>query len=245
MKVQRPNRRQSVLGVTVLAAIGLVFMGTQTQPFQGQWARMTGADPDRRILVSLDQRRLWLVQGRDTIFTAPVAVGSGQTFTFNGRTYRFETPRGTRRVLARADDPHWAPPDWHYYEKASQRGLTPVHLERGQQYPLADGTYLEIRGENVGRVNQYGNFYPWTPGMELIFDDKIYIPPFDTRQRLVPNVLGPHKLVLGDGYLIHGVHDLNETSIGQAVSHGCIRMNNDDLRYLYALVDTGTPVDIF
>ena len=141
-------------------------------------------------------------------------------------------------------NPHWTPPDWHYYEKAAARGLTPVHLEEGQQYHLSDGTYLEIRGEDVGRVNQYGNFYAWTPGMELIFDDKIYIPPFGTRQRMVPNVLGPHKLVLGDGYLIHGVHDLNENSIGTAASHGCIRMNNDDLTYLYSLVETGTRVDI-
>ena len=244
MKVKHPNRRQTVFGVTVLAAIGLVFMGTQTQPFQGQWARMTGDDPDRRIVVSLEERRLWLLQGRDTIFTAPVAIGSGQTFEFNGQTYRFETPRGTRRILAKADDPHWIPPDWHYYEKAHARGLTPVHLQEGEQYPLSDGTYLEIRGEDVGRVNQYGNFYAWTPGMELIFDGKIFIPPFGTRQRFVPNVLGPHKLVLGDGYLIHGVHNLNANSIGTAASHGCIRMNNDDLVYLTALVRTGTRVDI-
>lgn len=243
MRRTGPNRKQVTLSAAALALVGLIFMGMQTQPFQGHWFRF--ADPERRhIVVSIEQRRLWLVQGADTIFTAPVAVGSGETFQFNGRTYRFQTPRGERRILEKKDDPNWIPPDWHYYEKAAARGLTPVHLEEGETYPLSDGTHLEIRGENVGRVNQYGNFYAWTPGMEIIFDGKIFIPPFGTRQRMVPNALGPHKLVLGDGYLIHGVHDMNKESIGQAASHGCIRMSNDDLMYLSAMVDAGTRVRI-
>jgi len=245
MKTKLANLRGLGLGVVAVAAVGVVFMGTQTQPFQGDWFTQT-SDPDRRhIVVSLEQKRLWLVQDRDTLFTAPVAVGTGETFTFNGRTYRFDTPRGWRRVLEKKDDPNWIPPDWHYYEKAAARGLTPVHMEFGETYDLSDGTYLTIRGQDVGRVNQFGNFYAWTPGMELIFDGKIFIPPFETRQRVVPNALGPHKLVLGEGYLIHGVHDYTENTIGTAASHGCIRMNNDDLRYLSAMVEPGTRVYIF
>lgn len=243
MRGIRPNSRQKLVGGTLLALVALLFAGAETQPFQPDG--LTSSDPDRRrVVVSLAERRLWLLEGRDTLFTAPVAVGTGQTFTFDGKTYVFETPRGQRRILAKKDDPNWIPPDWHYYEKAAVRGLTPVHLERGEKYYLSDGTYLEIRGEDVGRVNQYGNFYAWTPGMELIFDGKIYIPPFETRQRMVPNALGPHKLVLGEGYLIHGVHEDNANSIGRAASHGCIRMRNDDLRYLSAMVDAGTRVDI-
>jgi lipoprotein-anchoring transpeptidase ErfK/SrfK len=41
---------------------------------------------------------------------------------------------------------------------------------------------------------------------------------------------------------IHGTHE--ENRIGQPVSHGCIRMLNDDVIELFELVDVGTPVEI-
>ncbi len=40
----------------------------------------------------------------------------------------------------------------------------------------------------------------------------------------------------------HGTPD--ERLVGQAVSHGCIRMRNQDILALYALVDIGTPVTV-
>lgn len=200
---------------------------------------------NRRIVVSLERRRLWLLDGRDTVMSAAVAIGKGQTFRYKGKTFRFETPRGQRRVIGKETNPHWVPPDWHYYQKAARRKLESVHLEKGQRVRLSDGTHIEVRGENVGRVNQFGNFWPFTPGMEIIFDGKIFIPPFGTRQRSVPDALGTHKLDLGDGYLIHGTHIYNEDSIGRAVSHGCIRMRNQDVAKLYDLVPIGTPVFIF
>ena len=48
---------------------------------------------------------------------------------------------------------------------------------------------------------------------------------------------------MGDGYLIHGTN--SELSIGEAVSHGCVRMFNEDVARLYALVPIGTPIYIF
>jgi hypothetical protein len=200
--------------------------------------------PKPYIVVSIDQRRLWLIQGSDTLLAAPVAVGKGQSFTYRGKTYHFRTPRGQRRVLAKETDPVWVPPEWHYYEKAARRNLEPVLLEPGQHYPLGDGTAIEVRDGQVGRVNQFGNFWPFTPGSEIIFYGKIFIPPIGTAQRAVPNALGTHKLDLGDGYLIHGTHLYNEDSIGQPVSHGCIRMRNEDVARLYDLVDVGTVVYI-
>lgn len=47
----------------------------------------------------------------------------------------------------------------------------------------------------------------------------------------------------GDGQL--GIHGTNEpASIGQAVSHGCVRVPNDVVRQLVDLVPLGTPVTI-
>ena len=43
-------------------------------------------------------------------------------------------------------------------------------------------------------------------------------------------------------YGIHGTN--NPSSIGQAVSKGCIRMHNHDVENLFQLVGIGTPVTI-
>ncbi len=208
-------------------------------------AEALAADGARqRIIVALDQRRLWLLEGGDTVLTAEVAIGRGTTFKFQGRTYRFETPRGVRRVRAKATDPIWTPPMWHYYEKAAARGLEIVELKDGERHMLEDSTVIEVRDNVVGRVNRRGQWWAWTPGMEIIFDGKIFVPPLASPQRRVPQALGPYKLDLGEGYLIHGTHVYNENSIGQAVSHGCIRMRNQDLEQLYPRVRVGTTVQI-
>ncbi|HEX6307575.1 MAG TPA: L,D-transpeptidase [Longimicrobiales bacterium] len=196
-----------------------------------------------RIMIGTDSRSLWLLRDTTVVFRAPVAVGMSEGFTYKGKTYDFTTPVGRRKVMGKATDPLWVPPDWHYFELAVQRDLEVVHLRKGQRVTLGDGTRLEVRGNDVGRVNQFGNFWPFTPGIEIIFDGTIYIPPIGTRQRQVPEILGTHKLELGDGYLIHGTNQ--DTSIGEAVSHGCVRMYNDDVARLYALVPAGTSVYIF
>jgi L,D-transpeptidase ErfK/SrfK len=50
---------------------------------------------------------------------------------------------------------------------------------------------------------------------------------------------------MGDGYLIHGTHLYNEQTIGEAVSHGCVRMRNEDITRLFPMVPVGTTVTIF
>jgi hypothetical protein len=198
---------------------------------------------DRRILVSKERRHLWLMEGERVLFDAPVAIGRDTIFRYEGQTWDFSTPAGRRTVEGKETDPLWVPPDWHYYEKAVERDLTPVRLAANSRIPLADGTRIEVRGSDVGRVNQFGNFWAFTPGTEIIFDGKIFMPPFGTRQRQIPEVLGTHRLFLGDGYLIHGTPE--EDSIGSAASHGCVRMRNADVEALYAMVDAGTPVFIY
>ena len=201
------------------------------------------ADRRFRIVVSTAERTLWLMRDTSVLVTAPVAVGMQKGFVWAGKEYDFKTPFGKRRVMAKGENPLWVPPDWHYFEKALEDNLTPVFLQRGKTVYLSDDTRLEIRGNDVGRINKMGNFWPFTPGAEIIFDGNIYVPPMGTSQRKVPEILGTRKLEIGDGYLIHGTNE--ESSIGDAVSHGCIRMFNEDVLRLYELVPVGTSVYIF
>ncbi len=198
-----------------------------------------------KILVSTEDRWLWLISGRDTLVSAPVAIGMGNTFEYNGKRYLFKTPRGRRTIRLKEENPVWTVPEWHYFERAARRGLKTVNLKEGEPYLLEDGTSLDIRRDQVGRINRFGNWWPFSQDFEIIFDGKIFIPPMNTVQRKVTQALGPYKLDMGDGYLIHGTHVYNEDSIGQAASHGCVRMRNADLAVMYELVEPGTPVFIF
>ena len=55
--------------------------------------------------------------------------------------------------------------------------------------------------------------------------------------------LGGHRLNMGDGYALHGTDE--PLSIGKAVSHGCVRLRNEDIAYLYSVVPVGTAVFIY
>ena len=216
-----------------------------TEPANPAVYRAAQAYRGTKILVSTNERMLRLISGRDTLLEAAVGIGMGTDFEYEGRTFRFETPTGRRRVREKAENPIWTVPDWHYMERATYRDLELVRLKDGDEIELEDGSHLAVKDGQVGRINQFGNFWAFTPGMEIIFDGKVFMPPFGTEQRRVPDALGPYKLDLGDGYLIHGTNAFNEDTIGGAVSHGCVRMSNADVDRLYHMVDIGVAVFIY
>jgi len=69
------------------------------------------------------------------------------------------------------------------------------------------------------------------------------VPPPDSPKRDVHGHLGKYALALGDGILIHGTDDPD--SIGQRVSHGCIRLPESMLETVYKAAKVGTDVYIF
>jgi len=200
-----------------------------------------------KILVSTEDRWLWLVQGQDTLMSVPVAVGMGEHFAYQGHKWYFDTPRGRRTVLNKVEDPVWTVPDWQYYEEASGRGLEVVKVQPDQRYDISDGymKYIELRDGKVGWVNVNDNFYAPDGEHFIEFAGKIFVPPSGSEQRKVHGALGPYALNMGDGYLLHGTNEFDENSIGRAVSHGCVRLDNDEVTRLYSLVPAGTPVYIF
>jgi hypothetical protein len=198
------------------------------------------------IVVSMADHQLWYKRGKEILFQAPVATGSGKELA--GGTegqWRFETPRGRLTVQAKDENPAWVPPDWHYVEQARKKGLGVVHLSSGQEISTGDGVITTSGGQVVKRMTngQVVNLGEAKEGHEIVAGGNIIVPPYGTTQRRYMGVLGTRRLELGDGYGIHGT-DHPET-IGQSVSHGCVRMRNEDIEKLYPMVPVGTVVYIY
>jgi hypothetical protein len=201
-------------------------------------------DGGYRVIVSIGERRLTAMRGDVVLLEAPVAVGSGVMLEYEGRSWRFETPIGRRTVLARVPDPVWIPPDWHYVERAHEHGFVPVRLERGKPAVLRDGTRLHIEGDSVVRRRPDRSVVEVIPAEEeVLYERTLYVPPIGVRNRRIPGELGRFKLELGDGYLIHGTP--HRSSIGGAVTHGCIRLLDEDIERLYEMTPVGAPVYIY
>lgn len=199
-------------------------------------------DTALRVLVSLEQRELRVLRAQDTLLVAPVGIGRDATLAWEGKVWRFATPRGIRTVREKAVDPVWTPPDWHYVEVARTENLKLKHLRRDRPVKLASGDLLAVRLDVAGLVRTSGVFDTLAENEELIFGDTLFIPPVGTRNRRVKGVLGRFKFDLGDGYLFHGTPDTS--SIGNAATHGCLRLHDADLEWLHANVPVGTRVYI-
>ncbi|HMU54555.1 MAG TPA: L,D-transpeptidase [Nitrospira sp.] len=115
------------------------------------------------------------------------------------------------------------------------------------------GTILDKPGETAGQ---------WifdTPRGEFSVQSKLVNPvwvkpdwafveeglavPASQADRVEPGVLGEYALGFGKGYFIHGT--LYPRLLGKNVTHGCIRLNDDDLKSVYQLARVGTPIMIF
>ncbi|HEX6750938.1 MAG TPA: L,D-transpeptidase [Longimicrobium sp.] len=173
------------------------------------------------LVVSLAERRVLFIQANDTIFRAPVAIGSGKTVVIDGVTKRFQTPRGKMAITSKELDPVWIPPNWHYVEVARRNGMGIIDMSNAPPNALAGypAGQVPIRGGNV------------------------IIPPWGSPQREYRGKLGAAKLEMYDGYYFHGTD--NPNSVGDAASHGCLRMHRDDILWMYHHVPVGTPVYIY
>lgn len=196
-----------------------------------------------RVAVSLDDRVLHVLDGADTLLVASIAVGTDETVSYGNKTWMFQTPRGRRTVLNKQENPVWVPPEWHYAETARNLGLKLAHMPEKGTVPIGKGRRLAIRDGKAGVINAEGVFEELPVDEEIIFNNTLYIPPSGTANRTIDGELGRFRLGLGDGYYFHGTP--HEDTIGDAATHGCIRLYDEDIEWLYRHVPTGTPVYIY
>ena len=220
-------------------------------------------DTGQKIIVSTAENRLYVRQNGQVIFQAVCSTGKGTTLAVDGVTKLFDTPIGKFHIKSKEQDPLWVPPDWHYVEEARKNGMRVVHLNPGDAIDAntgqptsgkrdegvwswfgggSSGPVLRIRGNTV--VKDYGNHVEeLPPGTMITAGDAIVVPPVDTPQRHFEHVLGKYRLELGGGYGIHGTDEPDK--LGQSVSHGCVRLGDDDIAKLYQMANVGDEVIIY
>lgn len=74
-------------------------------------------------------------------------------------------------------------------------------------------------------------------------EEGLPIPSADDPSRYEYGVLGDYALALGEGYLIHGT--IYKRFIGMPVTHGCVRLGDEDLKNIYNTLSIGSKVYIF
>lgn len=195
-----------------------------------------------RVIVSLQDRHVWVVSDEDTLLSAPAAVARGTTLNYSGNTYTFDTPRGQRVVLNKDSNPIWNPPNWLYDETAKEYGLKVAYIPSNGTIKASDGSRIGVQDNRVGIFDSDG-FREFPTTMHVIIGETLYVPPIGTDNRRVSGTLGKYKLNLGDGYMLHGTPDQN--SIGLAATHGCVRLRDEDIQWLYENVPVGTKVYIY
>jgi hypothetical protein len=217
------SRRDSVAGATALEA--------------------SKRDQHLHVVVSLEDRKLWVVVGLDTVMEAPVAIGSGETLVFGERAWQFDTPKGIRTIRGKDSDPHWTPPEWHYAETASEYGLKVMQLQLNKPYQISGGRKIMFQDGEAGVLHPDSGFALLPLEEEIVFDRTLFIPPVGSKNRKVQGELGKYKLDTGGGVLMHGTPHQN--SIGKAATHGCLRLRDEDIEWLYQYVPVGTKVYIY
>ena len=196
-----------------------------------------------RVVVSLFDRHLWVMNGNDTLRSAPAAVAMDSTLDYAGRSWKFDTPRGKRTVHGKSENPLWIPPDWHYAEVAKENHLALSKVPLKGVVKIANGRKLQVRNGEIGVIVPDSGWQALPLDEEVVFDDTLYMPPLGSKNRRIYGELGSYRLDLGEGYLIHGTPE--ESTVGDAVTHGCVRLKEEDISWLYANVPNGTSVYIY
>ncbi len=106
--------------------------------------------------------------------------------------------------------------------------------ERKWIFKTPKGKYW-IRGKTTSPV--------WKRPDWSFVEEGLPIPPENDPSRWEYGVLGDYALSIGDGYLIHGT--LYKRFLGMPVTHGCVRLNDDDLEAIYNNLSIGSKVYIF
>jgi len=83
----------------------------------------------------------------------------------------------------------------------------------------------------------------WVKPDWAFIEDGLPVPGPRSPLRLEPGVLGDYALHIGDGYMLHGT--IYQRFLGLAVTHGCIRLGDEDLEVVFKTLVIGSKVFVY
>lgn len=83
----------------------------------------------------------------------------------------------------------------------------------------------------------------WVKPDWAFVEDNEPIPGARSSARYEPYVMGEYAMGFGNGYYIHGT--LYRRLLGQSVTHGCVRLGDEELEHVYRTAPIGTPIFIY
>lgn len=83
----------------------------------------------------------------------------------------------------------------------------------------------------------------WVKPDWAFLEEGLPIPPRNSELRIEPGSMGEWALGFGNGYYIHGT--LYQRFLGLGVSHGCVRMGDDDINYVANTLQVGSKIYIY
>jgi lipoprotein-anchoring transpeptidase ErfK/SrfK len=84
---------------------------------------------------------------------------------------------------------------------------------------------------------------PYWVKPDWAFIEEGEIIPRGMEERIEAGTLGDYALGFGQGYFIHGT--LYTRLLGRNVTHGCVRVGDEDLKYIFKTVPIGTKIYIY
>lgn len=145
-----------------------------------------------------------------------VHLAQNRVFVFEGDQAIWSAPAGTGTGFQLAAGEH----EWKF---STPRGMMRVRrMEKDPLWEASDWHYIE-------------------KGLKP--------PPQNDPSRTMKGIMGSTAIYLGDGIAIHGTNQpqllMNPDPDKRRVSHGCIRLTNENARELMHMVEVGTPVLIY
>ncbi len=74
-------------------------------------------------------------------------------------------------------------------------------------------------------------------------EEGLPVPAANSPERIQYGVLGDYALSFGNGYFVHGT--LYKRTLGMPVTHGCIRLDDDDLVVVYKNLQVGSKIFVY
>lgn len=220
----------------------------QSRPYTVQSAPRVYRDRNTRQVVVSPERPASRQQARKTRENTPSQNATYQEGSFIRTAVSApENPKKSGGGL----NPIYLPQEVDY-DKSHKTGTIVIDTKNKFLYLVGDNGKARRYGVGVGKegfswkgtqtVSRKAEWPSWHPPQEMIARER-------KKGRILPvrmeggveNPLGARALYLGNTlYRIHGTNA--PSTIGRAVSSGCIRMRNQDVEDLYERVPVGTKV---